>query len=251
MRIAIYGDSFGVSSESLDTSWFSILSNKLKYNIDNYSISGSSLYVSYTKFIETCNNYDFVIFLVTEPNRYPVEIDFSQAIPKGYRHIPSLGMLDWVRQDAHRLLSKLDTQLLSDVEGWYKASDEQYNSIVQQLFLEKIRLTHNNVILYPCFSSSLPLEMMNTEKLDVRYALFNLVMDQLNKLGFKPTHDSITNAIVNENLSVISGHLTPEFNAFVANLMYVKISTGEWNYEGYDEVQLMHTKEHYYNRMKQ
>ena len=246
MRIALYGDSYGVSEEPLDTSWFSILSNRLDYPIDNYSVSGSSLYGSYVKFLETYDRYDLIIFLVTDPNRYPIEVDFSEAVPKGLRHVSSLGMIDYIRQDVNHLLSNLDIQLLNDVEGWYKASNEQFSKTVHHLLVEKIGSMHSNLIFYPCFPTSLDSEMMNDAGIDIKHTLFNLFIDQLTKLEFARTLESVLYAGSHENAKVISGHLTPEFNAFVANLMYTKISTGNWNYDGYDKITLLHAKEHYY-----
>jgi hypothetical protein len=70
MKIAIFGDSWGDSEtrwHTDETPWTTILENK--YNIENFSESGSSLYFSANKFLSNYYKFDKIIFLVTDGSR--------------------------------------------------------------------------------------------------------------------------------------------------------------------------------------
>lgn len=244
MKIGLYGDSYGVTN-NLDTSWPRLLSKKLNCIVDNYSVSGGSVYSTYSSFIETCQNYDLVIFLVTDPLRYPVEVDFSDNIHPAARRVGGLAIVDNLRIRFKDKLTALDKQLLDDVEGWYRASHLPYVQLVTELFLDKVLSLHPNVILYPCFESSVSDKHANG--IDTKYCLFNLFVRQLKELGFPMNIDSIIYAGGNENTNVISGHLVPEFNAAFAELMYNRIKHNKWDFNLIDQVPLLeYPREHYY-----
>lgn len=244
MKIGLYGDSYGVT-KNLDTSWPNLLSKKLECEIDNYSLPGASMYYTYTKFVETCHKYDTVIFLVTDPLRYPVEVDFSDNIPPAARRVGGLAVVDSVRTRFKDNLTTLDNQLLNDVEGWYKAAHLPYVHLVNELFLDKVLSLHSNVILYPCFESSVSDKHLNG--VDVKYCLFNLFVRQLKELGFPMNIDSIIYAGGNENPNVISGHLVPEFNEVFAEVMYNRTKNNKWDFNSIEQVPpLAYPREHYY-----
>lgn len=244
MKIGLYGDSYGVTN-NLDTSWPHLLGKKLDCTIDNYSVPGGSVYSTYSAFIENCQNYDTVIFLVTDPLRYPVEVDFSDNIHPNARRVGGLTVVDSVRTRFKDKLTTLDKQLLNDVEGWYRASHLPYVQLVNELFLDRILSLHANVILYPCFENSVSDKHANG--IDTKYCLFNLFVRQLKELGFSANLDTIIYAGGNENHNVISGHLVPEFNAAFAELMYNKIKHNKWDFSLIDQVPpLKYPKEHYY-----
>jgi hypothetical protein len=71
--LAIYGDSFGdphwVKNDYL--SWPELLEND--YNITNYASTGTGMWWSYDKFVDTHQKYDQVIFVVTVPGRIYIE----------------------------------------------------------------------------------------------------------------------------------------------------------------------------------
>ncbi len=72
-KLAIYGDSFSDPSwvQNDYLSWPEMLEQK--YNVKNYSLTGSSMWWSYDKFLETHASYDLAIFVVTVPGRIHVE----------------------------------------------------------------------------------------------------------------------------------------------------------------------------------
>lgn len=244
MRIAIYGDSYGITT-SVPDRWTEALSKKLNVKIDNYSVSGSSVYYSYKMFMSTKDNYDVVLFLVTDPLRYPLEINFTDSVPKTRKRVTGLAAVEYLRNAQDFSLTPIDEKMLNDVEGWYKASDLGYIFDVNTLFLEKILASHPNVILYPCFPNSIPPEYL--QGFDIKYSMFNLFVRQLKLLGIKPTQENMLRAGETENTQVIGGHLVPEFNRVLTEVMYDRIVDNVWNLHKLDTVTaLPHSKEYYY-----
>lgn len=66
--LGIFGDSFAAPSGLRDSPcWFDYLTDQ--YNIVNFAKTGSSIYYSYTKFLENYKNLDRIIFVVTAAER--------------------------------------------------------------------------------------------------------------------------------------------------------------------------------------
>lgn len=91
MKIAIFGDSWGDASppftlHSDEESWPLILSNT--YDITNFSESGSSVYFSAEKFLANYENFDKIIFFITDcarrylPEHSSITFDYGST-----RHI--------------------------------------------------------------------------------------------------------------------------------------------------------------------
>ena len=99
MKIAIYGDSFAQPVEfgykGNDFLWCNTLANKLNGSIDNFAITGSSIFYSYQQFLRTYNEYDLCIFVITSINRYfkPLKISDGSST-----HIASIDQLNFYRK---------------------------------------------------------------------------------------------------------------------------------------------------------
>lgn len=246
MRVALYGDSYGVSEKNLESSWVSQLGTLIGSPIDVHTTAGSSLYDAYCKFIDTAENYDLILFIITDPNRYPIEVDFSDNVPFGLRQVSSIHLLNHTREVLKDKLTDSDLETLNNIEGWYNASVPSYVRTVNDLFVDSILNKHSNVILYPSFPFSLTNKKFVAQGLDSKYTFINLHAKQLEKLGFALTLDTFMYIGGHENTDTISEHFVPEFNAFIARMMYDRIMTGEWRYDGVDEIEIAYPKEHYY-----
>lgn len=232
MKIAVYGDSFAVSKQELDSSWYSVLGKKLNCQVDTYGEDGSSVYSAYKIFLQTHESYDIVIFLVTSPERYPTKVNFSFAS----MYVSGLNQIDWMR-DTISIMDKTDHVILNEIESWYNASPNDYMTDMRDIILEKVE-SLSKAIIVPCFTCIPKLEQ--TENFNV--ALIELFERQLHLLNIKRDM-SIAGR---EKLNVISCHLTPEFNDFFATAVYNRILTGTWDLSGYKEVKLNYNKEYYY-----
>lgn len=233
MKIAVYGDSFAVSKQELDSSWYSLLGKKLNCQVDSYGEDGSSVYTAYKTFLRTYESYDLIIFLVTTPDRYPIKVDFSFAS----MYVSGLNQIQWMR-DTIKIMDATDNAILNDIECWYKANPNAYMIDMRDMILEKVERLSNKSVIVPCFSC-IP-RFKETENFNI--TLLDLFDRQLDLLKIKSHSDTYGK----ENLNIISCHLTPEFNDFFATAVYNRILTGSWDLSGYTEVQLKHDRGYYY-----
>lgn len=239
MKIAVYGDSWGITN-GLKTSWPSLLAEKLSAQLDNFCESGASVYYSYTKFAQTHNEYDVVIFLVGEPHRYPVKVELTDSL----RFFPALFAIESYRKE--RKVPSIDNKILNDIESWFKASNSEYMMFIHSMFLDKIQSECPAVILYPCLLNSLDEDRLVKENINPAHILANLYAKQIEMLGYANDIDSMVYTGLHENKNVISGHLSPEINHLVADMFYGKIVTGKYNSFKMSDIKLSHPKEYYY-----
>lgn len=148
MKIAIFGDSYGVSQHMWNNtlSWIDIISQN--FLIDNFSESSSSLYYSYQKFLESYKNYDKIIFLVTNPGRIFLE---KCNIRK---HISHYDLAKYYRDLAETYEDKLILEAAKDY--YLHIVNENYDQCMHNLMVDRIKNLHPNVLLIPCFQNSLP-----------------------------------------------------------------------------------------------
>jgi len=76
MKIAVFGDSYGDTNGDINhISWPYKLANQLEVDINDlviYSLSGTSTWWSYQKFLQSYKNYDVIIFCYSAFHRWPV-----------------------------------------------------------------------------------------------------------------------------------------------------------------------------------
>lgn len=237
MKIAVYGDSFATCRNSLETSWFKLLGKKLNCTVDSYGFPGTPVYYSYKKFMDTHKDYDRIIFLVTEPSRYHSKVEFTTGDTV---YVSGITDIEWFKKLS--ILGSSDRELLTDIETWYKVSNFEYAVDMTELMLEKIESVRNDVVFAPCFPTSFSdiwhLKEPNT------MPLVELVFRQVNLLWEKP--NLTFDLLAHENHNVMSAHLAPEFNEFIATVMYDRLMTGTWDFSDYKNVALKHTHDYYY-----
>lgn len=242
MKIGIYGDSYAGGDVSLSSNWINTLVRKIENDVGKkisyfqYALGGSSLYYSYKKFIETNNEYDLVIFLVTEPHRYydPVLISGSKIA------ITGLGQLEHFKNNFSNLDEKT-IKLLDNLIGWFNMSSEKFNDDMSDLMIDKIETIRPDAILYPCFPHSFKKERFLKYNLDpLAHPCHSFWHKQL-KIFNIDCRDFTA-----KEKNTLFGHLVPEFNEFFANVIYEKYKTGKYNVPSYDNITIEKTKEHYY-----
>ena len=153
MKIGIFGDSYGDDSWPENKTYASWIDHLRKdYTVENFSISGSSLYYIKLKFDVTFQNFDKIIFLVTNPGRYYINLDVKSEVIK---HCTSGPRLERHLKDSR--LSQYDKKKLKifrefsiHVQDW----DREY--YFHNLMIQDIKNKKNNTILIPCFNKSMP-----------------------------------------------------------------------------------------------
>ena len=134
MKILILGDSFSDPSWASNDykAWPELLEEH--YEITNLSVCGSSLWWSYTQFLKNKDQYDYVIFVVTVPNRIYLEADGLHL------------NINTNTSFAHTTLENIYYRF------FYSAEKEQFfhNSIVNEI------IKSEKVLAIPAFAESIP-----------------------------------------------------------------------------------------------
>jgi hypothetical protein len=150
MKIGVFGDSYASNVEDNSTlSWVDILGKK--YDVVNYSSSGTSLFFSMQLFEEHQKKYDKIIFLVTCPGR--ILLDETSCINQGARSITGLRNCEYKISTLD--LSKEATIVFNAVKDYFLyVQNSQFDSYVHNLMVEEIKRKRPDVILIPSFKDS-------------------------------------------------------------------------------------------------
>jgi len=106
MKIGIFGDSYAdivhcPQNLFTQTAWPSLLAKP--YDVDNHSISGSSLEWSFNELIN-CNHkkYSHIIFIASESTRLTVHEDYKSLLQDYEMHIPSFPFVNKINSKFYR-----------------------------------------------------------------------------------------------------------------------------------------------------
>jgi|TARA_B110000503_G_scaffold15544_2_gene21857 hypothetical protein len=178
ITIGIYGDSFSDPNwvKNNYKAWPELL--ETDYTIKNYSLSGTSLWWSYNKFLETCDKIDYAIFVVTIPGR--LHIDYQD------QHI-NLNPISWPVWDGVSIGEIYFKYIYSD-----KRETAFHNFIVSDLLL------YDKILIIPAFAESIP----------------NYAVSLCYYADKETAHYGLKNTGPNENRKC---HLTKENNNMVYN----------------------------------
>jgi len=159
MKIAVYGDSFAgcnltnIPGDNLDRgkSWVEVLEQK--YTVTNFSKTASSLFYSYELFLKHNKDFDYNIFLVTEPNRLTLNMEDDNYHLK---HI-NLNTIDFFKKNADSSNDKRDLPIMNAVIGYYTYIHNQTQiDIFHKLMVDSINEINQNSLIIPCFIDSVP-----------------------------------------------------------------------------------------------
>ena len=209
--IGLYGDSFAGNPDesSFRNHWSQKLKKHLGCGLVNYGWAGSSIYFSYTNFLENYKDHDLNIFLITDPNRYFQKIR-GAVVP----NVASLERCDVLTSEEKKLLA-----------GWFFFSDHDHNIAMKDLMIGKILQLDPSVLLIPCFT------WVAGKEIDI--ALDTLQQYQISRFNKDP---KVIIQNYSENPSIISGHLLPELHEFIFNVIKYKLESGIWDWTGYENV---------------
>lgn len=241
IRMAIYGDSFGDGSQykmsgvaNMGNWWPNVLANRLQINsIDNYCAGGTPFIFAYNSFMNNYKNYDINIVLVTDPTRYTQPLIIRSVSPNEKYHCSNLKNCDELLS-RHKLTNS-EQKIVDDIKTWHMVKDDNFMSTVQLLMVNEILRASPKTIIIPCFKRSAPF---------LNVGLQDLQLYQLQSLGII---DDNQMAKYEEKPEIIGCHFTPEMNRVVADMVFSRILTGEWNWN-FPKIKHENPLEYYYDK---
>ena len=242
MTLGIYGDSYGVKNLNSYKLWIDLVAERLNIPYTNYSKNASSLFYSYNQFLDTHKQHDMIIFLVTLPFRYTKAI-LLDATGNKEHYISGIHNIEYLIKK-HKNLTDADKKLLSSLRNWFSLMDEDFYITSQKFIVDDIITRRPDTIIMPCFYKSLTPEQYEKFGLlgyEHFYYLTELQCQSLN-LPMSQYHN------YEENKEVINGHLTPELNNIVGDLVYNRIANNKWNCFPIDPIEHEFTLREYYKK---
>ena len=135
-----------------------------------------------------------------------------------------------------------DLEVLNNLRGWFESYHEEYEYDMIDFMLDKIESYNDNTIIIPCFENSFTKKRFDKYNLDPDlHPLHNIWHRQLDLLGIDPEGRVLAET------EIMCGHLSPEWNVFLADLLYTRITTGKWDYSGFYDVKMKYPANYYYN----
>lgn len=224
--VGLYGDSFGTGSlpklpngeynTGFNFHWSKLLEKEFNWNIDNYAVSGSSIFESYINFLDHHQKYEKNVFIVTFPGRYHAALNvknYKNMLPDDVVHITNLAHLETWYDINRTYLKEEDHILLKNLKGWYIMHDHKFEIAACKLMIENIKKIRSDTILL----------RVSDFEIAENFPLGEIYKQQCELLGFDPHKINL-----HENTALISGHFVPEINKLVADYIKDRIITGSW-----------------------
>jgi hypothetical protein len=157
MKIAIFGDSWGIHGEdypwpdSRGPSWVDLL--RQHYTIDNFCVHGNSIQNVYYEYLKNRYNYDKIITLITSPQRFTVPRSTFEN--SKFSHVGTTYHINYSKVN-YEVQEHLTDELRTAFNGYYKYIYNEelvYSSIFA--ILNDI-INSGKCIVVPCFRDSVP-----------------------------------------------------------------------------------------------
>lgn len=153
LTLGIYGDSFAHSKKNTRKSWIDYLQEH--YDITNYGVDGSGVYWSYSKFLKTYKQFDFIIFLVTSCDRIHIK---TKDLNSQWQHLHSAnGCENWLNEKDQdgipTVTDVMDRKIIKVVQDYmiYAQSREEAYEYAK-LMVENIIRLKRELLIIPCFN---------------------------------------------------------------------------------------------------
>jgi hypothetical protein len=247
MRIGVYGDSFANQPHhDMNMHWSMLLKNLLKAEVvDNHGVSGSSIYYSYKKFLDTYTKNDYNIFVVSQPNRYYKHVKLPTMMDNTYHLGGVYNIEKSIKQHQHNPNCANDIDTLLKIKTWVEATDDEYANDFADLMLEKMHNLDSNIILISGFEPG--------KYIKNKYGSNNLT-DYLSAfIHYLDTNqeEPVWFYKYTERKNKIAGHFNIEYNIAIAKLIKNKIETNIFDWSILDNVRPTGKTEDYYEKIEQ
>lgn len=253
MKIAIYGDSFAdpkvgnlsLTANGVNIGWPDIL--KQKYDVDVFARGGTSIYYSYDNFKKTHQNYDKIIFLLTDSQRWYSLFEIKNK-PNQYNDnlfsLANLSMVDEFLRN-HESVKYLNSELtdkLKALQHYYMFLQDDILSVNKNLaclMIDDILRIRSDAIMMPGFNFG------ETHAMHSKTSLATFAYIWLNNWPkYKKQLRGTQYLHWAEKRTVC--HFSKEVNEVVAKEMAIAIETGKWEPNVPDVIPAEHSDFEYY-----
>lgn len=241
-KIGIFGDSFGCQALTPDLGdpnlgmqyhWATLLANELGADLGIEAVSGSPAFYSYKKIMEKHQEYDQIIFIVTDCARYPIDVGSESVF------VSSADQIKYIMNDVSP-----STQVeLSKIAAWFDVEPYEYLINMNDLMVDKIRSIRPDTIFLATNEHSFTSEKFAELGLEIEQNLTNLFFEQLAQLDISSTSFNIS---ITENPTLISGHFVPEMHNYFYEVFKHRYDTGQWNWKPVPRLKFNYSPEQYY-----
>ncbi len=246
MTIGFFGDSFGDWDNNPDAvvngttlkqlSWPALVAMQTEQKCINTCQGGASLYYSYTQFLKYADQCETVVFLLTNPGRYTIPMNFEKALPNR-AHLNGLGTVDhWL---SRKEITPVEREKLNYLKGFYISSDFAWEHTACNLLVQEIKRIRPDVILIPCFDfykeiiDGDPVSLQDIMNLQIKSLGCNLeIMDFISKY----------------NETFVTCHYTPETSKLVANWIIDSIKNKKWTCKLPKHIEHANSLDFYYTK---
>ena len=216
MKIAVYGDSYvdngfdyGNKLSSIRHTWISMLAQDLGATaaVTWHGKGGSSTYWSYQQILARKEPVDRIIWAVSSPDRYPVQVPWADYRMK---FVPNVNLIPLVHSDFQQ-----------DLESWYKMSDPTFMKTAQELMVDHVATLWPTIIIIPCFENSLTPEQQS------RFGWGEFHLTKFNRLFMQHYFgcNKLLQPLQEERRNMVQ-HIPIEWHETVADLVYQSITQG-------------------------
>ena len=244
LSMGVFGDSYARSSQAgIEQWWNYLLAKKIGVkSYDNYGFGGTSFYYTFNTFLENHSKHDVVVIAVTDSSRYHSIISLSSVGTKKIIPTPGLRNIDHYCKDDK--FNKYEKELLTQIKHWYMINSLEYAEDMQELMIEEIIRLRPDAVIIPCFGSSFSKKRLKQLKITELHNLYQMTLLQGKSLGIDLHENNYE-----ENPETIFCHFTKEMNQYVADLIYTKYVSGEWNWKIPEFISHKKPLTHYYTKV--
>jgi hypothetical protein len=149
MKIGVFGDSFA-NKFSNKTAWWQLL-KQYGHDVDSYAIAGSSINFSAKLIHQTHTNFDFIIWCMTTPGRFSIEIPGHDEIFHTNRVLTHTGVK---RSDGAS--NYIDSQIIDACQLYLKyVFDPNFENLIGKALANYLLNIIPNLMIIPCFTPPL------------------------------------------------------------------------------------------------
>lgn len=206
MNIAVFGDSYAEKTAN-STAWWQVL-KQYGHDVTSFGESGSSINFSAKLILEKYKDFDFIIWCMTTPGRFSVEIPGRPEIFHSTEVLNHTGV-----RVSDNMPSVIDNQIINACQLYLKyVFDPNLENLLGKALANYFLQLVPNLMIIPCF----------TPPLETNFDLYTLCRKELQQV-FRKAETHRVYEICND---IRTCHLTPQNNRILAEIIANNLKLG-------------------------